>query len=62
MVDRPYGARFPIHNLRTISDDPFWTLLYWSKHYAVVLDLGLTGRLVQYRGRRGPLLILTEPR
>jgi len=32
------------------------------QRYAVVLDHGLIGCLVQYRGCRGPLLILTEPR
>ena len=32
------------------------------QRYAVVLDLGLIGCLVQYRGCRGPLLIITEPR
>jgi hypothetical protein len=32
------------------------------QRYAVVLDLGLIGCLVQYRGWRGFLLILTEPR
>jgi hypothetical protein len=31
------------------------------QRYAVVLDLGLIGCLVHYRGCRGPLLILTEP-
>jgi hypothetical protein len=29
--------------------------------HAVVLDHGLIGCLVHYRGWRGPLLILTEP-
>jgi predicted ATPase len=37
------------------------TLLILQR-YAVVLDLGLIGCLVQYRGCRGPLLVLTEPR
>ena len=32
------------------------------QRYAVVLGLGLIGCLVQYRGCRGSLLILTEPR
>ena len=32
------------------------------QRYAVVLDLGLIGCLVQYRGCRCPLLIITEPR
>ena len=37
-------------------------LLFALQRYAVVLDLGLIGCLVQYRGCRGPLLILTESR
>src|SRR5215212_6289706 len=32
------------------------------QRYAMVLDLGLIGCLVQYRGCCGSLLILTEPR
>jgi len=39
-------------------NDPLGSL----QRYAVVLDVGLIGCLVQYRGCRGPLLIITEPR
>src|SRR5215213_5666235 len=41
---------------------PFCPVSWLLQRYAMVLDLGLIGCLVQYRGCCGSLLILTEPR
>ena len=50
-----WQVRLPQHSLSSVQNSEL-------QCYAVVLDLGLIGCLVQYRGCRGPLLIITEPR
>jgi len=57
------SSRRSSDGLCKISDPYFRELTFHAlTGYAVVLDLGLIGCLVHYRGCRGPLLVLTEPR